>query len=159
MLAIGGAGISGTASLTCTGAPAGATCSVPATVTVSASAPSNFTVSVSTATRTLSVPEMFRGAAILDLGFKHPRACGFAQEVFREAPALEYGCCGPVAASLALFVRRKRRRHEPAWHARRDLSAQREGNFWIDNAVHHFDADSSVSSRRNCIRIVARLAK
>jgi hypothetical protein len=60
MLAIGGAGISGTASLTCTGAPAGATCSVPATVTVSASAPSNFTVSVSTATRTLSVPEMFK---------------------------------------------------------------------------------------------------
>jgi hypothetical protein len=60
MLAIGGAGMSETASLTCTGAPAGATCSVPATVTVSASALSNFTVSVSTATRTLSVPEMFK---------------------------------------------------------------------------------------------------
>jgi len=43
-LAIGGAGMSGTASLTCTGAPAGATCSVPATVTISASAPSNFTL-------------------------------------------------------------------------------------------------------------------
>lgn len=60
MLAIGGAGASGTTSLTCTGAPAGATCSVPATVTVSASTPSNFTASVSTASRSLSIPEVFK---------------------------------------------------------------------------------------------------
>jgi len=47
-LSIGGGGMSGTASLSCTGAPAGAVCSVPATEQVSASTASNFTASVTT---------------------------------------------------------------------------------------------------------------
>jgi hypothetical protein len=47
-LAIGGGGISGTASLTCTGAPAKATCTVPGSESVSATSASTFTVSVST---------------------------------------------------------------------------------------------------------------
>jgi hypothetical protein len=50
-LSIGGAGMSGTASLTCSGAPTGATCSVPATVTLSATTASSFNVSVPTTAR------------------------------------------------------------------------------------------------------------
>jgi len=55
-LSIGGQGISGTASLSCTGAPANATCSVPATVPVSGTTASTFTVTVSTGTRSVAVP-------------------------------------------------------------------------------------------------------
>jgi hypothetical protein len=53
-LAIGGGGFSGTASLSCTGAPKGATCSVPVSVNVNASTASTFTVSVTTTSRTLA---------------------------------------------------------------------------------------------------------
>jgi hypothetical protein len=51
-LAIGGAGFSGTVTLSCTGAPAHANCSVPPTVTVSAATASNFAVSVITTAST-----------------------------------------------------------------------------------------------------------
>lgn len=47
-LLIGGAGMSGTATLACTGAPTGATCTVPGSVTVSATKASTFNVSVAT---------------------------------------------------------------------------------------------------------------
>lgn len=47
-LSIGGGGIEGTASLSCSGAPTNATCSVPATESVSANTASNFNVSVAT---------------------------------------------------------------------------------------------------------------
>jgi hypothetical protein len=50
-LSIGGAGMAGTASLSCTGAPSGATCSAPATVMVSATGSSTFMASVSTTAR------------------------------------------------------------------------------------------------------------
>jgi hypothetical protein len=55
-LSIGGQGLSGTASLSCTGAPANATCSVPATVPVSGTTASTFTVTVSTTARAVAVP-------------------------------------------------------------------------------------------------------
>jgi hypothetical protein len=56
-LSIGGAGVSGMATLTCAGTPTGATCSLPASVNVSASTASTFTVSVSTTgASALSVP-------------------------------------------------------------------------------------------------------
>ena len=51
-LAIGGTGFGGTATLTCTGAPGHANCSVPATVTVSAATASNIAVSVTTTAST-----------------------------------------------------------------------------------------------------------
>jgi hypothetical protein len=51
-LTIGGEGLSGTASLSCTGAPAGATCSVPPTVSVSATSATTFAVTVTTTPRT-----------------------------------------------------------------------------------------------------------
>jgi hypothetical protein len=47
-VAIGGAGVSGTATLTCTGAPTGAICSLPSSINVSGSSSSPFTVSVKT---------------------------------------------------------------------------------------------------------------
>ncbi len=50
-LSIGGQGMGGTASLTCTGAPSGATCSVPPSQTFTAAAPSTFTVTVATTAR------------------------------------------------------------------------------------------------------------
>jgi hypothetical protein len=45
-LSIGGAGMSGTASLSCTGAPTGATCNLPASVAISATQATAFTASV-----------------------------------------------------------------------------------------------------------------
>jgi hypothetical protein len=53
-LTIGGQGMSGTAAFTCTGAPTGAQCSVPASKNVSATTASTFTVSVSTTRRDLA---------------------------------------------------------------------------------------------------------
>jgi Right handed beta helix region len=53
-LSIGGAGISGTALLSCSGAPTGATCSVPATEVLNATTATAFTVSVSTTSSTSS---------------------------------------------------------------------------------------------------------
>jgi hypothetical protein len=51
-LSIGGAGISGTAALSCAGAPTGATCVVPATEAVSATTAADFNVSVTTTSST-----------------------------------------------------------------------------------------------------------
>jgi hypothetical protein len=51
-LSIGGAGMSGTASLSCTGAPTGANCSVPASEPFSSTVPATFRVSVTTTSRT-----------------------------------------------------------------------------------------------------------
>jgi hypothetical protein len=59
-LAIGGGGVSGTASLTCSGAPMGAVCSVPSTTSVSADTPSTFTVNVTTTSRTLAALLLIR---------------------------------------------------------------------------------------------------
>jgi hypothetical protein len=53
-LTIGGAGFSGTAALSCTGAPTGAACMVPASVSVSATTSSPVSVSVTTTARTMS---------------------------------------------------------------------------------------------------------
>jgi len=54
-LSIGGGGVSGTATLTCKGAPMGADCSVPSSVSVSATTASTFKVAVSTTSRTTAV--------------------------------------------------------------------------------------------------------
>jgi hypothetical protein len=56
-ISIGGAGLSGTATLACTGAPAGATCTVPASENVSATAATQFTVSVTTTAPTSAALE------------------------------------------------------------------------------------------------------
>jgi hypothetical protein len=50
-LSIGGGGMSGTASLSCSGLPAGATCAVPATLAFNASTPSTFTAKITTTAR------------------------------------------------------------------------------------------------------------
>jgi hypothetical protein len=52
-LSIIGSGISGTVQLSCTGAPAGATCTTPASTSVSSSAPATFTINVTTTARTV----------------------------------------------------------------------------------------------------------
>lgn len=53
-LSIGGAGMSGTAALSCIGAPTGASCSVPASQSLSSTTASTITVTVSTASRMLA---------------------------------------------------------------------------------------------------------
>jgi hypothetical protein len=58
-LVIGGQGATGNATLTCTGAPAGAVCSVPATVALSATTPSKITASVTTTARSGLWPVRF----------------------------------------------------------------------------------------------------
>ncbi|HMH07836.1 MAG TPA: hypothetical protein VK579_14240, partial [Terriglobales bacterium] len=50
---IGGAGMSGTASLSCTGAPMGAACSIPTSEPLSATVPASFGVNVTTTSRTI----------------------------------------------------------------------------------------------------------
>ena len=52
-LSIIGSGISGTVSLSCKGAPVGATCTTPASISVSSSAPTTFTITVTTTARTV----------------------------------------------------------------------------------------------------------
>jgi len=54
-LSIGGDGLSGTASLSCTGAPTGAACSVPSSMNINASTATPFNVSVTTTSRTMSM--------------------------------------------------------------------------------------------------------
>ena len=54
-LSIGGAGLSGTASLSCSGAPTGAACSVPPSMNINASSATPFNVSVTTTSRTMSM--------------------------------------------------------------------------------------------------------
>jgi hypothetical protein len=54
-LSIGGAGLSGTASLSCTGAPTGAACSVPSSMNINASTATPFSVSVTTTSRIMSM--------------------------------------------------------------------------------------------------------
>ena len=52
-LSIGGAGLSGTASLSCTGSPTGAKCSVPASEPFNSTVPATFNLSVTTTSRTM----------------------------------------------------------------------------------------------------------
>jgi hypothetical protein len=52
-LSIGGAGMSGMASLSCTGAPANAKCSIPASQLFSSTVPTTFGITVTTTSRTL----------------------------------------------------------------------------------------------------------
>jgi hypothetical protein len=52
-LSIGGAGLSGTATLSCTGSPTGANCSVPASEPFSSTVPATFNLSVTTTSRTV----------------------------------------------------------------------------------------------------------
>jgi hypothetical protein len=62
VLGIGGEGFSGTATLSCTGAPTGATCTVPSSVNVSGTKATQFNASVSTTASTTGslVPQRFR---------------------------------------------------------------------------------------------------
>jgi hypothetical protein len=54
-LSIGGAGFSGMATLSCTGAPTGTNCSLPSSMNVNASTATPFNVSVTTTSRTISM--------------------------------------------------------------------------------------------------------
>jgi len=76
-LAVGGEGVSGTASIVCTGAPQGATCTVPGTEPVSASTRTAFSVNVSTTPETtaalIAQPMFLSALAIFVVGL--PSVC------------------------------------------------------------------------------------
>jgi len=55
LLSMGDGGVSGTASLSCSGAPKGSTCALPSTVNVDAATPATFKLTVSTTLRTMAV--------------------------------------------------------------------------------------------------------
>jgi hypothetical protein len=54
-LSVGGMGLSGNATLTCTGVPQGATCSIPTPVPISGAAASSLQVSITTTSRTMAL--------------------------------------------------------------------------------------------------------
>jgi hypothetical protein len=112
-LTIGGAGLSGTATLTCTGAPQGANCGLPqmsgipatGTIPVDATTASTFVVEVTTTSRTLSADSrsaiVFGGlwAAVL-LGVVFVPAGWRKSSLKRGAGGL---CLGVIVASLMLI--------------------------------------------------------
>ena len=72
-LSIGGQGMSGTASLSCTGVPASAGCSVPATLAFNATTPTTFTAKVTTTARvSAALPALLSARPLL----RRLRGCG-----------------------------------------------------------------------------------
>jgi hypothetical protein len=110
-LSIGGQGVSGTATVSCTGAPTGANCTVPGSVTVSATSASTFTVSVSTTARSTaaitpnsSPLKIWLGLAILGMILLPGSATGarFNRRLIRILPIallLFVGACGGSGGS------------------------------------------------------------
>ncbi|HXO60827.1 MAG TPA: hypothetical protein VN850_03355 [Candidatus Acidoferrales bacterium] len=105
-LAIGGAEISGTATVSCSGAPTGAICSVPGTVAFNSTAPTSFMVSVSTTARSSwlfprgfkSVPWLWAFTLIAALALLNSRMsrqlCWARLRFVPLAAVLIYGCGG-----------------------------------------------------------------
>ena len=103
-LSVGGAGIGGATSLSCTGSPRGASCSVPASENISATIPSNFAVSVTTTSRmigALQVPGFTRSlelSAMLMIGWVILPPMRMARR-----PVLRRSCFLPVMMLIVLL--------------------------------------------------------
>ena len=67
-LSIGGSGAAGTASMSCTGAPLGVICAIPATQSISATVPATFSVNVTTTSRTLTAHRLQSSALLASFG-------------------------------------------------------------------------------------------
>lgn len=113
VLAIGDGGFNGTATLTCTGAPTGVSCSLPSQVNVSATQVSNISVSVSTTKRTTGALAPSRatpwlwaiailGLSILPVSARSTRGRRSARVFVRGLPLLLLvflGSCGGGSSS------------------------------------------------------------
>jgi Abnormal spindle-like microcephaly-assoc'd, ASPM-SPD-2-Hydin len=99
-LSIGGAGASGTATLTCSGAPATANCMVPATMAFDATTATNFTATIATEARTQGVPFVRNSRPWYPLG----------------VTGMAWLCTLALVAILALS--RAPMSHGPAWSLR-----------------------------------------
>ena len=107
-LSIGGSGMSGTASLTCTGAPTGAACSVPATIPLNASSASTFNASATTTSR--SPAGFYHRGSDPSLGGGNFRESKFFSRQPRPNNFVYRACVStsPGTGSRNLFVRRQR---------------------------------------------------
>jgi hypothetical protein len=97
-LTIGGQGVGGTATLSCSGVPTGATCSVPASVNVSATTASTVTVSVTTTAHNSAL--LVRPGAKLGWAL----AMGILGLVFLPGMSAGKWARGWVAFALLLFI-------------------------------------------------------
>ncbi len=104
-----GPGYSGTVALTCGGAPLGATCQIPASVSIANSAPAPFTVSVSTSGGAMLLPSVpgrivppagIRFLLLLALTFVLVKATKNACNHESAPRAGHLACCGALATIL-----------------------------------------------------------
>ena len=118
-LSIGGQGMSGTASLSCTGVPASAGCSVPATLAFNATTPTTFTAKVTTTARvSAALPRPALGPGLSYAGIVAVDALAghvvctrnrFAQAL--PSPLATVSVAGPAGAVAADHFLRRRWRH------------------------------------------------
>ncbi len=148
-LSIGGQGVAGTATFTCTGAPTGATCNVPASTPFSATTASKISVSVTTTAHSGALPFHFPQMtwlwALAALG------CLTAWRLviwpIFSAPSLELG---PTVCSCTLRLRRRFERQQLCGrHPGRQLYARRNRQVWLDDANPKPDALSQLGSSRS----------
>jgi hypothetical protein len=98
-LSIGGAGMSGMASLTCAGAPRGAVCTLPISLTVDTNNPLLFSVAVSTTSRTMAAVRASR------LGWFWAMAIlGLAVLPWSQSTRKTANRCLPLAMVAAVFL-------------------------------------------------------
>ena len=133
-LSIGGAGINGTATLTCTGAPKGATCTVPGTENVSATTASTFNVTVSTAGSSAALQQE-ELVGCLALGHGADRD-GMAASRSRPPRLRQERRSNNVApfSDIPGFVRRREWRR---WRRRRWWGRNSGGYLYFDGHGHH----------------------
>ena len=152
-LSIGGDGMGGTAMLSCTGAPAGANCTVPASQAFNSTTPTTFNVGVTTTARTAGgAPSSRLRACGLAIGLhdaRHGRSSPstYVQKIIAPmSPALAVN-----AGALRSFLRWRRQYHQPAAglerHPSRKLYFEREGDFGYDNPDHRSYLDREIGAR------------
>ena len=109
-LSIGATGMSGTATLTCSGAPQGATCAVPGSVTVNGASPSTVNVTVSTTARSAAIDRrtnpftglwatLLLGIVIVPVAWKNRNARAFGLCLMLGSLLLISSCGGSSATS------------------------------------------------------------
>ena len=158
-LSIGGAGLSGTASLSCTGSPTGANCSVPPSEPFSSTVPATFNLSVTTTSRTVGALRLPAFAPVAGLWIfallgmvVHPGRRISRRSLRRYRPLtlltlLLFLCsCGGGGDSGSP-------QPQPEWNPSRNVHSECEGDLECYGADHLSHIDSPV---KPALTIVAR---
>jgi hypothetical protein len=140
-LSIGGGGVGGMASLSCTGAPTGASCSLTSTLSVNATTAATFNVTVSTTPQN-SAPAHYNGFGLWQsLGlWRFPLATH--QE--DSETLLSRNSVGSIACVI-MRGRFKQLTTEPEWHSSGNLQSEGRGNCGIQYPEHESHADGPLS--------------